>query len=93
MMLSCSAYYTQSNEYLKAENNLLNEYEQTIYRRLLRAVKDFEPDPEWIFIHHENLDLYGSYDEAIKHLRKSWGGGVDFQNYIIIGKEAYFKSK
>ena len=88
----CSAHRTRSKQFVKAETQDLNAYERRVYKRLIQTIKDFEPDTNWLYIHHENLNaFYDSEEQAIRHLQKAWGGGVDFQNYITIGKEAYFK--
>ena len=89
----CSAYRKNSKQYLKARDNLLNEYERSVYCKLLNTIRDFYPDEDWKYIHHENLDLYKSREHAIDHLYRAWGGGVDYKNYKIVGKEAYFKAK
>jgi len=89
-----SAYRTKSDQYQKARDLVLNDYERNVYKNILNTIKTFEPDEKWNYPHHENPDFYGG-DEAkmMQHLMKQWGGGVDYENRVKIGKEFYFPLK
>jgi hypothetical protein len=90
----CSAYRTNSKEYQKAKYKLLNAYEYRVYNEIRKAVRDFNSDDSWQYVHHENISaFYETKEIAIKHLKEQWGNSVDYVNTKKIGLETYFKRK
>ena len=91
MQRVCSAHRANAPQYRKAKAHDFNAYEHKIYNRILIIINNFTPDKSWRYIHHENIDaFYNTEQQAITHLKKAWGVGIDYQNYKKIGKETYF---
>lgn len=101
-----SAYRTKSRQYRKCKGKDFNSLDWDAYNGIKDVVKNFKPDPDWPYIHHENMSIctdrtasgrrkcfYDSYDQAIAHLTKAWGTNVDFKLAKRIGKETYFPAK
>lgn len=93
MMRVSSAYRGKSPQYRKAATQDFVTSEQPVWQNLGNTVDTFEPAPDWEYVHHENPELYESYEEMVKHLRKAWGDNVDFERGQQIGKEFYYPLK
>ena len=89
-----SAYRTNSPQTQKArKGELTNPIEKKAYQGISDVVESYTPDENWDYPHHENLDLYESEAEAIKHLKKQWGENVDFTKGYKVGRETYYPLK
>ena len=85
-----SAFQIKSNQYKKASTGNLNNFERKIEKRIIGTIKDFTPQKNWIYKHHESPHFYKDEAEMEQKLRESWGEQVDFKNKKRIGKEYYY---
>ena len=91
MKRKSSAYQTKSLQYKKAQSGDLNDYEKNVYNQIRQKASSFQPDPNWEYEFHENLDIYENRDAALGHLKKAWGRDVDFESETKFGRQTYFK--